>query len=111
MSGSLRRGVILIGLVGWVALAAGSPLAAGGADDAVNDETTGSLGPARAQPHELALSDEQRGRIYDGVMKLRDAPVARAPAPERAEALPGGVPLQDLPAGVTRDIPQVAGPT
>ncbi len=110
MSGSLRRGVILVGLVGWAALAAaGSPAAAGGADDAVTDETTGSLGPARAQPRELALSDEQRGRIYDGVMKIHDAPVARVPAPELAEALPGGVAMQELPAGVVRDIPQVRG--
>ena len=110
MSGSLRRGVIF-GLVGWAVLAAaaGGPAAAGGADDAVTDETTGSLGPARAQPRELALSDEQRGRIYDGVMKIHDAPVARAPAPELAEALPGGVPMQELPAGVVREIPQVRG--
>ena len=57
----------------------------------------------------LALSDEQRGRIYDGVMKISDAPVVDVPAPELAEALPSGVPLQDLPAGVIREIPLVQG--
>jgi Protein of unknown function (DUF1236) len=104
MSGSLRRGVILIGVLGWVALAAAGTATA--ADDIVTDETTGSLGP---QPHELALSDEQRGRIYDGVMDIHDAPVVRVPAPELAQALPRGVAMQDLPAGVIRAIPQVRG--
>ena len=33
------------------------------------DETTGSVGSP--QITELALSDEQRGRIYDGVMLVR----------------------------------------
>ena len=74
------------------------------------DETTGSLGgrPKRAAA-ELALSDEQRGRIYEGVMRIPDAPVARAPAPALADALPSEVPMQDLPAGVTREIPLVQG--
>jgi len=106
---SLRRGVILVGVLGWVALAATGPAAAGGTDDAVSDETTGSLGPARSHPRELALSDQQRGRIYDGVMNVRDAPVVRVPAPELAQALPRGVAMQDLPVGVIREIPQVRG--
>jgi hypothetical protein len=71
------------------------------------DETTGSVGP-RKHP-ELALSDEQRGRIYDGVMLIPDAPVAHAPPPAVADALPREVPLHDLPAGVTRDVPLVEG--
>ena len=73
------------------------------------DETTGSVGGAPRASAGLALSDEQRGRIYEGVMRVSDAPVAHAPAPGIADALPSGVPLQDLPAGVTREIPLVDG--
>ena len=57
----------------------------------------------------LPLSDEQRSRIYESVMRIPDAPVAIAPAPELADALPGGVPLQDLPLAVTNEIPLVLG--
>lgn len=57
----------------------------------------------------LPLSDEQRSRIYEGVMRIPDAPVAIAPAPDLADALPGGVPLQDLPQAVIEEIPLVLG--
>ena len=56
-----------------------------------------------------SLSDEQRGRIYEGVMRIADAPVAQTPAPALADALPSGVAMQDLPASVTREIPLVRG--
>jgi hypothetical protein len=72
------------------------------------DETTGSIA-SPGKPAGLALSDEQRGRIYEGVMRLADAPVAQAPAPALADALPSGVAMQDLPASVTREIPLVRG--
>jgi len=39
----------------------------------------------------------------------RVAPVAPAPAPALADALPSGVAMQDLPASVTREIPLVRG--
>src|SRR5262249_21275289 len=75
------------------------------------DETTGSTGspPGKRASTELALSDEQRGRIYEGVMHVADAPVAQPPAPAVADALPAEVAMQDLPAGVTRDVPRVRG--
>jgi hypothetical protein len=74
------------------------------------DETTGSVArPGKRAAAELALSDEQRGRIYEGVMRIADAPVAAAPAPALADALPSGVAMQDLPASVTREIPLVRG--
>jgi len=75
------------------------------------DETTGSAGspPGKRASTELALSDEQRGRIYEGVMHVADAPVAQPPAPAVADALPAEVAMQDLPAGVTRDVPPVRG--
>jgi len=78
-------------------------------DDWAMDETTGSSPRDKHAPAELALNDEQRGRIYDSVMGIADAPVAQAPAPTVADALPAGVPMQDLPAAVTRDIPLVQG--
>jgi len=74
------------------------------------DETTGSAGGSggKSAP-ELALSDEQCGRIYDSVMRIADAPVAQALPPAVADALPPGVPMQDLPAAVARDVPPVRG--
>jgi hypothetical protein len=76
---------------------------------AVMDETTGSLGPIGAQRAAATLSDEDRFRIYEGVMRMPDAPVAEAPAPDVAEALPDEVPMQELPLSVLRRLPQVAG--
>ena len=42
------------------------------------DDITGSIGGSTSPP----LTDEQRGHIFDGIMKLRDAPVADVPVPE-----------------------------
>ena len=104
---------MMLALVAGVGLAAAqSGLGGRGTSESLmDDETTGALGPIdrKRAAGSLALSDEQRGRIYDGVMKISDAPVVDAPAPELAEALPSGVPLQDLPAGVIREIPLVQG--
>src|SRR5262249_388234 len=62
------------------------------AADGAMDETTGALGPTGMRhaigpfglrrAAALPLSDEQRGRIFDGVMRIPDAPVAAVPAPE-----------------------------
>jgi hypothetical protein len=108
----LRRAAIAITLVACVGLAAAQtgPRGVGDTDASAMDETTGSVArPGKRAAAELALSDEQRGRIYEGVMRIADAPVAAAPAPALADALPSGVPLQDLPASVTREIPLVRG--
>lgn len=110
-----RRGMVMIGFAASLALAAAAGIGRDGrggeARDATGmDETTGSVGGGPRPSAGLALSDEQRGRIYEDVMRVSDAPVAHAaPAPGIADALPGGVPLQDLPAGVTREIPLVDG--
>jgi hypothetical protein len=108
---ALRRGMVVITLVACVGIAAAQKghRGAGGTDASAMDETTGSVSSPGAKRAELALSDEQRGRIYDGVMRIVDAPVAQAPAPAVADALPGEVPMQDLPASVTREIPLVQG--
>jgi len=108
---ALRRGVIVATLIACVGIAAAQkgPRGVGDTDASAMDETTGSVSSPAAKRAELALSDEQRGRIYDSVMRIPDAPVAQAPAPALADALPSEVPMQDLPASVTREIPLVQG--
>ena len=108
---ALRRGVIVATLIACVGIAAAQkgPRGVGDTDASAMDETTGSVSSPAAKRAELALSDEQRGRIYDSVMRIPDAPVAQAPAPALADALPSEVPMQDLPASVTREIPLVRG--
>jgi hypothetical protein len=102
------HGVVVIALVACVAFAAQNAHRGLGAQDAsAMDETTGST--SNRAPDQLTLSDEQRGRIYESVMRIPDAPVADAPAPTVADALPAGVPMQDLPARLTREIPLVHG--
>jgi hypothetical protein len=49
----------------------------------------------------------ERFHIYEGVMRTPDAPTVDEPSAEVAEALPGEVPLQDMPISVTRKLPQV----
>jgi hypothetical protein len=111
--GCIRRpalhGVVMIALGACVAVAAAQNghRGVGDRDASAMDETTGST--TNRAPAQLALSDEQRGRIYESVMRIADAPVAHAPAPAVADALPAGVPMQDLPAGLTREIPLVHG--
>ena len=111
--------ILVLGCVGLIAAAESDfsfDLALGrgllGYRDAVDtlmDETTGSLGPIAAQRAAAALSDEDRFRIYEGVMRMPDAPVAQAPAPDVAEVLPDEVPMQEMPLSVLRRLPQVAG--
>jgi len=111
--GCIRRpalhGVVMIALGACVALAAAQNghRGVGDRDASAMDETTGST--TNRAPAQLALSDEQRGRIYESVMRIADAPVAHAPALAVADALPAGVSMQDLPAGLTREIPLVHG--
>ena len=55
------------------------------------------------------FSDEERGRIFDGVMRISDAPVSDMTAPEVADSLPEEVPMQKLPADIIQEIPLVRG--
>ena len=57
----------------------------------------------------LPLSEEQRGHIFDGIMKVRDAPVADVAVPQPKGTLPSSVELQDLPPSVAHDVPVVQG--
>jgi hypothetical protein len=113
---SLNRSAFLFGLAG-LCLAAAIALGAGriasrpdlsAAADRNWDDVTGTIGGS-ASASSLPLTDEQRGHIFDGIMKLPDAPVAELPAPAAATALPSSVALQELPASVTREIPMVQG--
>jgi hypothetical protein len=78
-------------------------------DASTMKETIGRIGNGQPATAELALTEEERGRLYEGIMRIADAWVANVPAPEVAGALPSGVPLHDLPAGVAQDVPQVEG--
>ena len=75
----------------------------------ITDSTSGLATGSTTGARDLPLTDEERGRIFAGIMKLHDAPVADVPAPEAANALPRSVALQELPASVTREIPVVQG--
>jgi hypothetical protein len=66
----------------------------------------GGYGMAR---RELQLSDEERAQVFDGVMRTAGVPTAEVAAPEGAAPLPGWVALQELPAGVARELPRVEG--
>ena len=116
---SLRHAAIMLVLAGCagLALAAQSRLAdrvvaaTDSADSAAVDETTGSLGnvPGNMAARRIApeLSDEDRFHIYEGVMRIPDAPTLDEPAADVADALPDEVPLQDMPLSVARTLPQV----
>jgi Protein of unknown function (DUF1236) len=99
---SLRYSVVLVTLMACVAFTAvGSSR---NSRDGVQDADLSERGTP-----ELAISDEQRGYIFDVVMRISDTPVAKGPTPEIADALPEQVPMQDLPADVSQDIPLVQG--
>jgi hypothetical protein len=70
-------------------------------------DVTGSI--EQVAGRRLPLTDEQRGRIYDDIMRLADAPTADVPEPDATPVVPGSVALQELPDSATRDVPLVAG--
>jgi Protein of unknown function (DUF1236) len=115
-------GAAVLGLTGLCLAAAAITLGTGRigsqADLAVAerhwDDVTGSIdtigsGGFAGSARSLPLTDEQRGHIFDRIMKLSDVPVAKVPAPAATSSVPSTVPLQQLPASVTREIPVVQG--
>jgi len=80
----------------------------GGAQWSDTSDVTGGIGPAPAATR-LQLSEEQRGRIFAGIMRLPAAPVVDVAVPQSTYALPRSVELQELPASVTKDVPVVRG--
>src|ERR1044071_1885551 len=73
------------------------------------DDVTGSLGPASPHAQLLPLSEEERAEVFDGVMRINNAPVADISPPQPAQVVPESVALQDLPPAVGRLIPLVEG--
>jgi Protein of unknown function (DUF1236) len=71
-------------------------------------DVTGSSGES-ASARSLPLSEEQRGHIFDGIMRIHDAPTADVAVPEFVTALPSSVALQELPVNVTRENPLLQG--
>lgn len=92
----------------------GAGLGGGATDTTVGDaivgdasDVTGSIGSGSRQ--RLPLTDEQRGHVFDDIMRLANTPVAHVPAPDEATVIPRSVALQELPEKATRDVPEVAG--
>ena len=79
----------------------------------VAEETTGrnTLGVIQntAPNTGPALSLEDESRIFQHVLRVPNAPVADIELPEPTAAVPRSVPLQDLPAAATRDVPNATG--
>ena len=94
---TLRYSVVLVTLMACVAFAA------------VGSSRNSREGVQERGTPELAISNEQREHIFEIVMRISDAPVADGPTPEITDALPEQVPMQDLPADVSQDIPLVQG--
>jgi hypothetical protein len=116
MRSVFRKGIVVIAVIAASGLvAAGSSRdvltsadpSAGDDVAATRYDTTGSVGAASANRAILTLTDEQRERIHQGVMRFPDAVRRDARMPELADRLPREEPLQDLPASVTGEIPRL----
>jgi hypothetical protein len=94
---SLRYSVVLVTLMACIAFTA------------IGSSRNNRDGVQGRGTPELAISDEQRGHIFEIIMRISDAPVANGPTPEITDALPEQVPMQDLPAEVSQDVPLVRG--
>src|SRR4029077_10173597 len=70
-------------------------------------ETTGSI--ASVNRAILPLSEQQRERIYQGLMRFPDATRTSEQAPVLADRVPREQPLQDPPANLTHEIPPLHG--
>ncbi len=130
MQPSFRSGALLLALFGGIGLAAADknniapPIQELAAIPVTGDasDVTGSLGrswhtlPSGAPvdqsiagrlPIILPLSDEERGRINDSVMKLLDVPSAQVADADVATELPSSVAMQDFPESLLDDVPVV----
>jgi hypothetical protein len=106
MRSSARRVFAVLTVLGCAGIAAvAAPRMMSVEAQQAPDETTGSVGPMSS--HRLSLTDEQRHRIFQGLARFADA--GNDDALDVADKVPGGAPLQDLPASVTTDIPLLRG--
>jgi hypothetical protein len=72
-------------------------------------ETTGSISAAAPRGEILPLSDEERERIYRGLLDFPDAPRSDARKPELADTVAIDEPMQKLPEYLTREMPVLDG--
>jgi hypothetical protein len=103
-----RDAIAAAGILGCfviVTVIAGRDFGQAPADDAY--ETTGSIGSVTRAL--LPLTDEQRERIHEGLLRFPDAARGNVPAPRLAERVGLEQPLQDLPAKLTQEIPRLSG--
>jgi hypothetical protein len=82
-----------------------SPQVDSGRRDARTYETTGSASSTARWTRTLRLSDEQRERIYRGLIDFPDHRQGDARKPELADKLSTDQAIQDLPQGLTQEIP------
>jgi len=112
MRSGLRVGALTIALVGALGAAAHNKIGTQQTVSSIetpvieDDEITGSIDRSLGAK-ELALSEEQRGFIFLGVINLPDVQDIALPSRRPTSALPGTVELYELPAMVTRKIPLV----
>jgi hypothetical protein len=87
---SLRYGMVTVTLMVCVVVAAAGYPSLSSRDGVDNTDMSSmdATGFMKGVISELTMSDEQRGRIFDGVMRISDAPVADGPAPDVADSLP-----------------------
>ena len=76
---------------------------------AAHSGLSGTMTVASTKSAVPEFSDEERGRIFDGVMRISDAPVTEMAAPEVADPLPEDVPMRELPPELVGEIPLVRG--
>ncbi len=76
---------------------------------AAHSDLSGSMTVNSTKSAKPEFSDEELGRIFDGVMRILDAPVTEMAAPEVADPLPEDVPMQELPPDLVGEIPLVRG--
>jgi hypothetical protein len=105
----LRYTVVLVTLMACIAFPGAAP--SGRSRDSVEhaDRFFMDWSLAKRLASELAMSDEDRGHIFDSVMRMPAAPIAEEPAPDVADPLRAEVSMQDLPPEITEDIPLVQG--
>ena len=108
MWSSARRLVAVLAVLGVAGFAALTcPDVMGVRAQQAPDETIGSAGPMSAGTVPLVLADEERHRVFQGLRRFPD--VSSKDALDLADKVPGGAPLQDLPANVAADIPPLRG--
>jgi hypothetical protein len=98
-------GVGILGCFGLAAAIGGGDFGRAPAEDDIY-ETTGSIGSV--QRSVLPLSEQQRERIHEGLMRFPDAK-RTAPGPALADTIGADQLLQDMPSNLTEEIPRLHG--